>query len=196
MSSFYPLPHLPSTRRFVTGHSADGKAIFTHDDYITAVNPRADISPENEHSVPGLYLVHRTTKYPVDPQGPEYELSNENLARSKNARGDIICEIVDVPPLSISSDVNVEENPVIMHRNQSLDYGVILKGSITLILDDGVEKTLSEGDVFVQRGTMHGWKNTGSDHCRFMTVIIPSAPVKTSESGSVLQATKFPGLTD
>jgi hypothetical protein len=42
---------------------------------------------------------------------------------------------------------------------------------------------------------MHGWKNTGSVHCRFMTVIIPSAPVKT-ETGSLLGATKIPGLTD
>jgi hypothetical protein len=148
MSTFHPLPHLPLTRRLVTGHTPDGKAVFTHDDHINGVSPRADLTTENEQSVPGFYLIHRTTNYPVEPQGPSNELSVENLARSKHAQGNIVCEIVDVPPASKSGDGS---QSVYMHRNQSLDYGVILKGSITLILDDGVEKTLSEGDVFVQR---------------------------------------------
>ncbi|CRG87488.1 Pre-mRNA-processing-splicing factor 8 [Talaromyces islandicus] len=147
MSSFHPLSHLPLIRRLVTGHTSDSKSVFTHDDYINPVSPRAGLTTENEQSVPGFYLIHRTTNYPVEPQGPSNELSTENLARSKHAQGNIVCEIVDVPPVSVSS----EKESVYMHRNQSLDYGVILKGSITLILDDGVEKTLSEGDVFVQR---------------------------------------------
>lgn len=36
---------------------------------------------------------------------------------------------------------------------------------------------------------MNGWENTGRVHCRFMTVIIPSAPVKI-DIGSVLGMTK------
>jgi hypothetical protein len=151
MASFHPLPHLPLTRRLVTGHSPDGKAIFTHDDQITPVTPRTDISPENEHLVPGLSLIHRTTNYPVELQGAENELSNENLARSKHAQGGIICEVVDAPPPPLAHDGSQKKESVFMHRNQSLEYGVILKGSINLILDDGVEQTLSEGDVFVQR---------------------------------------------
>lgn len=38
-----------------------------------------------------------------------------------------------------------------MHRNQSLDYGVVLRGTMQIILDDGEEKTLGEGDIYVQK---------------------------------------------
>lgn len=48
----------------------------------------------------------------------------------------------------------------------------------------------------VTRGTMHGWKNTSGDYCRFMTVIIPSEKVKVESTGDYLTSTKLPGLTD
>lgn len=43
---------------------------------------------------------------------------------------------------------------------------------------------------------MHGWKNTTSDYCRFMTVIVPSVPVRVGSTGEVLEVSKIPGLTD
>ena len=57
----------------------------------------------------------------------------------------VSCRIVDFPPSDPSDKVNV------MHRTQSLDYGIVLKGTIKCVLDDGVEKTVSEGDIVVQR---------------------------------------------
>ena len=51
------------------------------------------------------------------------------------------------------------QSPV--HRTASIDYGIVLAGEITLILDDS-EVTLSAGDVVVQRGTDHAWANRGS----------------------------------
>ena len=31
---------------------------------------------------------------------------------------------------------------------------------------------MTEGDIMIQRGTMHGWANPGDKPCRFATVII------------------------
>jgi quercetin dioxygenase-like cupin family protein len=45
-----------------------------------------------------------------------------------------------------------------VHRTASIDYGVVLEGEITLVLDDS-EVTLYAGDVVVQRGTDHAWEN-------------------------------------
>lgn len=55
-------------------------------------------------------------------------------------------------------DFKPDADPL-MHRTQSLDYGVVLEGSIELILDSGEVKLLQRGDVAVQRATMHGWRN-------------------------------------
>lgn len=46
-----------------------------------------------------------------------------------------------------------------MHRTQSLDYGIVLEGTITSVLDSGEETVMERGDVMVQRATMHSWRN-------------------------------------
>lgn len=42
-----------------------------------------------------------------------------------------------------------------MHRTQSVDYGVVLSGTMMLVLDSGEEMEMKAGDVAVQRGTLH-----------------------------------------
>lgn len=137
-----------SVRRVLTSHSGDGVAIFSHDEELPLVDPVTRKPPADEtKSVSGasMALIHRSTGYPPTNQGEADELDQSNLQRSKGGVfGGIICEVVDIPPIPQDAEPH-------MHRNQSIDYGVILKGSITLVLDNGVEKTLKEGDVYVQR---------------------------------------------
>ena len=135
-----PLSHLPDTRRLVTGHSREGKAIIQFDDILKPVNP----TPKGAtvRSV-GVTLIHRTRNYPVKVQGGSEELTVDNLRRGQGEKG-IVCQIVDIPPTP-------EGAKPYLHRNESLDYGVVLKGSLQLLLDDRVVETLGEGDVYVQR---------------------------------------------
>jgi quercetin dioxygenase-like cupin family protein len=51
-----------------------------------------------------------------------------------------------------------------MHRTATLDYGVIIDGATELVLDSGETKSLAKGDVFVQRGTAHSWRNVTEKH--------------------------------
>jgi quercetin dioxygenase-like cupin family protein len=51
---------------------------------------------------------------------------------------------------------NAFSSPI--HRSQTLDYGVLLEGLRTLILDDG-ERVLQPGDIVVQLSNWHGWTN-------------------------------------
>ena len=46
-----------------------------------------------------------------------------------------------------------------MHRTQSVDYGIVLEGTIESVLDSGEVQTMKRGDVMVQRATMHAWRN-------------------------------------
>lgn len=55
-------------------------------------------------------------------------------------------------------------NVVPMHRTSTLDYGVVVDGVTELLLDSGESKVLQRGDVFVQRGTAHSWKNLTSEN--------------------------------
>lgn len=201
MVEYNPLPDLPPVRRVVTGHCTDGKAIFEHDDFLTPVGV------SGSHISAGFTLIHRTEGFPVTNQGLDDELAVENLQRSKRPSG-IVCEIVDFPPRTNG------ELPL-LHRNRSLDYGVILEGTINLMLDDGVERTLQKGDVFVQRyvsqldfsvqglltplceyrGTIHAWSNVSNEMCRFLTVIIPAEEVIVKLTGEALAVMKIEGLT-
>jgi len=61
----------------------------------------------------------------------------------------------------------------IMHRTETIDYGIILSGSMTLIMEDG-ETILNTGDVYVQRGSNHAWYNHTNDFCRLAVIMIDS----------------------
>lgn len=68
-----------------------------------------------------------------------------------------------------------------MHRTTSIDYAVVLSGRIALILDEG-EVLLEAGDFVVQRGTMHGWRNTGPEACEIAFVLVAAEPVRTADT--------------
>lgn len=56
-----------------------------------------------------------------------------------------------------------------------------------MILDGGEEKVVRTGDIIVQRGAMHAWKNHTQEPCRMLVVMLGSEKVKT-EDGKELDA--------
>jgi len=73
-----------------------------------------------------------------------------------------------------------------VHRTDSIDYAVVMSGEIDMEMDGQVIH-LKDGDVLVQRGTIHNWVNNGSEPCRIAFVLIDAKPV--SPGGKVLSAT-------
>ena len=58
-----------------------------------------------------------------------------------------------------------------MHRTETIDYGVVLRGKVWLVLDaDEVE--LGPGDIVVQRGTNHAWSNRSEETVRMVFVLL------------------------
>ena len=53
------------------------------------------------------------------------------------------------------------------------DYIILLKGDVTLILDEG-EIDVKPFDTVVQRGTNHAWRNNGDEPALFIAVLIDS----------------------
>lgn len=58
------------------------------------------------------------------------------------------------------------------HRTDTIDYGVVLDGEIHLELDEGRTRLLRQGDVVVQMGTRHAWRNTGNKPARMLFVLV------------------------
>ncbi|HKT18632.1 MAG TPA: cupin domain-containing protein [Stellaceae bacterium] len=62
-----------------------------------------------------------------------------------------------------------------MHGTETLDYIVVLAGELAMLLEDGAELRMRPNDVMIQRATVHGWANRGTEPCRFATVVIDAA---------------------
>lgn len=69
-----------------------------------------------------------------------------------------------------------------MHRTQSLDYGVVMEGSVVALLDSGEEQVMHRGDVMVQRATMHAWRNRSeTDPARMLFCLQDTKPLFVGE---------------
>ena len=61
------------------------------------------------------------------------------------------------------------------HTTPTVDYGVVLSGRVVLELDDGHTTELAPGDVVVQNGTRHAWRNPGAEAATLLFVLTGAA---------------------
>lgn len=147
-------------RRVVTGHTRDGVSVVLSDGPVPVSRELPDDGVHfheiwNTEGAPALVRA-------VEPDEP----TQRTLA---------------VPPPPLGTKIRINEfapghlderglqSPV--HRTASIDYGIVLEGEITLVLDDS-EVTLRPGDVVVQRGTDHAWANRGDVTAKVVFVLV------------------------
>jgi quercetin dioxygenase-like cupin family protein len=150
-------------RRIVTGHDANGRAIVQRDERL-AGTPRAA-----RPGIAGCDL-WSTDRMPVDNSDAAATAQREGLVKRYNYVGSgqgTVIRIVEFAPGA----------PKFMHRTETVDYAILLSGECDLELDDGVTVRVTQGDVVVQRGTMHAWVNTGTRPCVFAFILIDAEPV-------------------
>jgi mannose-6-phosphate isomerase-like protein (cupin superfamily) len=71
--------------------------------------------------------------------------------------------VADIPPGSDLKDIP-------LHKQESMDYIVLLAGQIDLVIDGGKRIAMKTGDVLVQAGNNHSWINTGTGTARLLCV--------------------------
>jgi len=59
-----------------------------------------------------------------------------------------------------------------MHRTHTVDYDVIVSGELWLELDDGELRQVKAGDVVIQNGTRHAWRNRSNTTATMVSVLI------------------------
>ncbi|EXJ86109.1 hypothetical protein A1O1_06478 [Capronia coronata CBS 617.96] len=152
---------LPTVHRFVTDHNDEGKAIFHKS--VDEVLPFQKQSKEAHFG-----LGYATKEFPVelsdDADVKIYQNYLENLP-GITVPGGTVLRVVDMAPGATSP----------MHRTVSLDYGVVLEGTVDLVLDSGEVRTMKRGDVAVQRGTNHAWRNASPDSWARMLYVLQEA---------------------
>lgn len=174
----------PFIHRVVTGHNAQGRAIIASDGPLPTVVEIA--------AIPGtvFHEVWSTSESPaaVD-NGPDPTLGPLVLPPPPNGTR---IRFVDIPPDTpeflahgaermhdafrqvgdaAASTVKADSPHPLMHRTESVDYGVVIEGELTLVLDEG-EVQLRPGSVVVQRGTNHAWANRSDAPCRMLFVLV------------------------
>lgn len=153
-----------SFRRVVTTHDTEGVSIVASDETLTP-------TPINTGDAE-FQLVWVTPTVPVDLNAG----TDGVLEASKTLHGGSVIRIVDMLPGGQSP----------LHRSFSIDYGIVLWGNLELELDGGAVVPLGPGDVVVQRGTMHLWRNPSPDTvCRIAFVLVEARPVEVG--GRVLE---------
>ena len=63
-----------------------------------------------------------------------------------------------------------------MHTTDTIDYLVVVKGEVVLVTETG-EVTARAGDMIVDRGVFHGWRNDGPETALAACVMIHAAPL-------------------
>jgi quercetin dioxygenase-like cupin family protein len=140
-------------RRIVTGHNADGKATVASDSEIRSIVDKHGVSTN---------LLWANPSSPADlSHTVDYSGTNVPLVNTGSC-----FRVVDFPPKSTG----------LLHRTISLDYIVLIKGSVVLTLDDGSKTICNEGDVVVQQGTMHRWDNETDEWVRMIALLTVARP--------------------
>ncbi len=140
-------------RRIVTTHDANGKAIVGID---TLIDSHPGVKDKNVQNA-GLWA---TAEMPADNSGNRDPVATK-LELSPGPNGTIF-RMLELPPGA----------PPLMHKTDTIDYVLMMEGECDMLLDDGKEVHMNQGDVMIQRATWHGWANRSNKTCRIAFVLI------------------------
>lgn len=144
-------------RRIVTAHDSSGRSMVGSDSVIEAQPGKMQAAV----SVANLWL---NTLPPVLDAADPTQQAFPVLPRD----GGAVFRILELAPGTAPH----------MHKTETIDYIVVLAGTLSMLLDDGTELAMKPRDVMIQRATVHGWANRGSEPCRFATVVIDATGAK------------------
>jgi cupin domain len=171
---------LPPPRRTLTGRDEAGKSVFKSFDVtpkvveidsnpgltfyelymtedvpkLTGLEPDPMLTGTKAFPGPGgtmFRLISYPPKRPEGykpPPGVTFESALKELSEKVPGMGD-----------------HFERDAPGMHTSDTIDYAIVVRGEMTLELDDGQKVHLRQGDCVVQNGTRHRWRNPLPEPC-------------------------------
>jgi hypothetical protein len=142
-----------NVRRIVTSHAEDGKAIVGTDEVTTNVQQLRSGNFET--------LLWVTEDTPADVNGEDPTSTPQDIEPPKTGS---IFRILELVP----------GKEAYMHRTDTIDYAICMSGKCEMLLDEDDKVSFEQGDVMVQRATMHGWANPYDEPCQIAFILIGS----------------------
>jgi mannose-6-phosphate isomerase-like protein (cupin superfamily) len=159
----------PSTYRRIVTRNVNGKSVIQSDEQMQTYEFKT--VPGYEHT---LVWVNPTT--PDLREEQRFDRYPESVVPGP---GGTSLHFVTFPPSSVFADPSFDgeaarrealvrlrgladhfekEDPA-MHKTNTVDYAIVYDGEIWMELDDAKTVHLKKGDVVVQNGTRHAWRN-------------------------------------
>jgi mannose-6-phosphate isomerase-like protein (cupin superfamily) len=171
---------LPPPKRALTGRDANGKSVFKSFDVtskVVAIDSNPGLTFYELYMTEGVPQLTGTEPDPMlkgtrafpGPGGTMFRLISYPPKRPEGYK----------PPPGVTFESGLRElsekvpgmgdhferDAPGMHTTDTIDYGVVVRGEMTLELDDGQKVHLRQGDCVVQNGTRHRWRNPLPEPC-------------------------------
>ena len=171
-------------RRIITGHNEDGKSV------VSIEGPPSRSLGEDAG---GLYEIWNTDGEGFDTKSLDRADIDVVLSPSKGGTKiryfqinpipeGVPAEVIEASTAAAFEKMGAAHHRVdtsrnaAMHETDTIDYIILLKGDVTLVLDEE-EIKVNPHDIVVQRGTNHAWVNNGTEPALLIAVLIDSSLV-------------------
>lgn len=168
-------------RRVVTGFDSQGKSVFVSDGA-----PQRTVTTDSlpDLALAEMWATETTPELPLGAGDPT--LSMTNFLPSPGGSRFRLCKFPGLSDRPFDAKAfraeyarkapglahSMEDEDVSMHTTDTIDYGIVMSGAITLELDDGATVDLKQGDCLVQNGTRHAWRNKSTEPCVMAFIMV------------------------
>ena len=170
-------------RRIVTGTNAQGKSHVVQD------GPTPGFV---DFSVLSMAELWKVDTVPAD-NSLEGDPADVDRIALEPPVGGVTCRIFTLEPETPGQQLTDEQMAVFLeryigieahddpgdpawHTTKTVDLIVVLSGEMDMELDED-RVHLGPGDVVIQRGTRHAWRNTGTEPCTAVAMLISAQPL-------------------
>ncbi|KAF7960444.1 hypothetical protein EAE96_000125 [Botrytis aclada] len=156
-----PAPGLRNPNRYITGHNNEGEAVFLQTDH----GDHQSIMLDGLGAQSIFYSSNSNPNELTDNADLEFAAKNNPSLHMPNG---CVVRMIDFVHGAASN----------LHRALTLGIGTVCEGEIELTIGKGETRILRPGDVSINRGAMHMWRNTSNEKsARMLFVMLDVKPV-------------------
>ncbi|KAI1125347.1 hypothetical protein F5Y10DRAFT_268174 [Nemania abortiva] len=164
----FPAPGLRNPIRYITGHNSRGDSVFLQTDH----GDHRDIMLGG---IGAQNIFYSSGSNPIDVNGnADLEFAKQKVGLrpfiipSLHIPNGCVVRMIDFSPGGASD----------LHRALCLGIGTVCEGEVELTLGSGEKRILRPGDVSINRGAMHKWRNVSSEKpARMLFTMLDVEPI-------------------
>jgi quercetin dioxygenase-like cupin family protein len=167
-----PAWRVQNRRRLILAENLDGRSVFLYDAYLAhpfVVTPHLSLNSlwEEPAAIPPLRVSgeQAASGMPSPPSGSGscfWLVEFKPMAEAERATMEQTLDGLKDLALQTRSG---------LHGSRTLTYTAVLEGQMTYVVEDG-ETTIGAGDMLLQYGVMHSWRNEGDEPALLVAVHI------------------------